>query len=100
MPDFAHPNLGENINEADVLKVLVNEGDTSRAVDVWVTLTGPNTNRQLTRFPVTLSPGAGIVRNFTQKVPGGLAPGTYSVTGNVGAFPVAEESDSFTLTKL
>ena len=27
MPDFALPNLGENINEADVLKVLVSEGD-------------------------------------------------------------------------
>ena len=27
MPDFALPNLGENISEADVLKVLVAEGD-------------------------------------------------------------------------
>ena len=27
MPDFALPNLGENIAEADILKVLVNEGD-------------------------------------------------------------------------
>ena len=28
MADFALPNLGENIDEADVLKVLVSEGDT------------------------------------------------------------------------
>ncbi|MEI7925806.1 MAG: biotin/lipoyl-containing protein, partial [Chloroflexota bacterium] len=27
MADFALPNLGENINEADVLKILVSEGD-------------------------------------------------------------------------
>ena len=27
MPDFALPNLGENISEADVLKILVSEGD-------------------------------------------------------------------------
>ena len=28
MPDFTLPELGEDIEEADVLKVLVSEGDT------------------------------------------------------------------------
>ena len=78
---------------------LANEGDVTRTLDVWVVLTGPNTNRQLTRFPVTLAPGAKILRNFTQKIPGSLPAGIYTVTGNAGSFPAPEVSDGFTLTK-
>jgi hypothetical protein len=78
---------------------LVNEGDQTRTVDIWVVLTGPNTNRQLTRFSRTLAPGGSSVSNFTQRIPGGLPAGLYTVTANAGAFPDPEVSDSFTLTK-
>lgn len=79
---------------------IVNQGHVTRTVDIWVVLTGPNTNRQLTRFSRTLAPGASFQRNFTQAIPGGLAAGTYTVTGNAGTFPAPEVSDSFTFTKL
>jgi hypothetical protein len=79
---------------------LVNEGSQTRTVDIWVMLTGPNTNRQLARLSRTLAPGASFVRDFTQKIPGGLAAGTYTVTGNAGVFPAPEVSDSFSFTKL
>ena len=36
---------------------LVNEGNTTRAIDVWVTLTGPDTSRIVERFSRTLDAG-------------------------------------------
>jgi hypothetical protein len=79
---------------------LVNEGSQTRTLDIWVVLTGPDTNRQLARLSRTLAPGASFVGNFTQTMAGGLPNGTYTVTGNAGTFPDPEVNDSFTLTKL
>jgi hypothetical protein len=78
---------------------LVNQGTTTRSVDVWVVITGPNTNRQVQRFLRTLAPGAAFHRTFTQKIGGAFAAGTYTMTGHAGSFPVPELSDSFTFTK-
>ena len=78
---------------------LVNEGNTTRAIDVWVTLTGPDTSRIIERFSRTLDPGDSLHRTFRQRVRGTTLAGTYSVTGNAGTFPTVEVSDSFTFEK-
>ena len=78
---------------------LVNGSDVIRTVDIWVVLTGPGTNRIVRQFSRTLAPGGSFQRNFTQRIPGSAGAGTYSVTGNVGTFPAAEVSDSFTFEK-
>ena len=78
---------------------LGNEGNTTRTIDVWVTLTGPGTSRVVERFSRTLAPGDSVHRTFRQRVPGSTLAGTYSVTGNAGTFPTVELSDSFTFEK-
>ena len=78
---------------------LLNEGNTTRRIDIWVTLTGPGTSRIIERFSRTLAPGDRVHRNFRQRVAGSTLAGTYSVTGNAGTFPTAEVSDSFTFEK-
>jgi hypothetical protein len=78
---------------------LLNEGSTTRAIDVWVTLTGPDTSRIVERFSRTLAPGDSLHRTFRQRVRGSALAGTYSVTGNAGTFPTVEVSDSFTFEK-
>jgi hypothetical protein len=78
---------------------LTNNTTKTRALDTWVILTGPGTNRQLTRFSRTLDPGATFRRTFTQQIPGRFAPGIYTVTGNAGTFPEIKASDQFTLEK-
>ena len=78
---------------------LINEGNTTRTIDVWVMLTGPGTNRIVERFSRTLAPGDSVHRTFRQRVPGSALAGTYSVTGNAGTFPTVEVSDSFTFEK-
>jgi hypothetical protein len=78
---------------------LGNEGNTTRTIDVWVTLTGPGTSRVVERFSRTLAPGDSVHRTFRQRVPGSTLAGTYSITGNAGTFPTAEVSDSFTFEK-
>jgi hypothetical protein len=79
---------------------LVNQGDVTHTVDVWVVVTGPGTRHLLTRFPVTLAPHTDFLRVFTQTIPGGLAPGTYSIIGSAGLFPDPQVTDSFIFTKL
>jgi hypothetical protein len=79
---------------------LVNGTNVTRTVDVWVVLTGPDTNRILRRFSRTLAPGGSFHRTFAQAISGDAGAGTYSVTGNAGTFPIVKISDSFTLEKL
>jgi len=78
---------------------LVNEGDTARAIDVWVTLTGPDTSRIVERFSRTVAPGDSLRRTFRQRIRGDTQAGPYTVTGNAGTFPAIEVSDSFTFEK-
>ena len=78
---------------------LVNEGNTTRTIDVWVTLTGPGINRIVERFSRTLDPGDSVHRTFDSVSAAAHWPGTYSVTGNAGTFPTVEVSDSFTFEK-
>lgn len=78
---------------------LANRSDTEQTVDVWIVASGPGGNRTLARATRTLAPDARVHRTLTQKVAGSLAPGTYTVTGNAGTFPVPEVSDSFTFVK-
>jgi FG-GAP repeat protein len=78
---------------------LINQSDTAQTVDVWIVASGPGGSRTLARTTRTLPPGAHAHRTFTQTIPGTLAPGTYTVTGNAGTFPVPEVSDSFAFVK-
>jgi len=78
---------------------LVNGGDVTRTLDIWVVLTGPGTNRIVRQFSRTLAPGGSFHRSFAQRIPGSAGAGTYSVTGNAGTFPAAEVNDSFTFEK-
>ena len=79
---------------------VINESSETRTMDIWVLLTGPGTNRTLELFSRTLAPGERFRRTFTQRIPGGLQAGTYSVTGNAGTFPTAEVRDRFKIEKL
>src|SRR5207247_11011170 len=66
---------------------LVNGSDETRTLDIWVVLTGPGPDRIVRRFSRTLAPGDSFHRRFTQRIPGSVRAGTYSVTGNAGTFP-------------
>ena len=78
---------------------MVNESDVERTFDIWVVVTGPDTDHIVRQFSRTLAPGDSFHGRFTQKIPGSAGAGTYSITGNAGTFPAAEVSDSFTFEK-
>ena len=79
---------------------LTNTGDATRTVDVWIVLTGPNTERTLQRFTRTLTAGETFRRSLNQTIPGSARAGSYSLTGNAGTFPRVRVSDSFDFEKV
>ena len=51
MPDFKLPSLGEDIQDADVLKILVSEGDTVTAARYSSDAETPGMIRTMTNDP-------------------------------------------------
>ena len=79
---------------------VVNSGTISEATEVWVTLTGPGITFTKGPIPITVTAGGTFAATIAQNVPAGAAAGTYTQSGSIGAFPVADQSDSFTFEKL
>ena len=82
-----------------VLEV-VNPSDTAVTVDVWMQVEAPGgAVRTSAPRSVTLPAGQTMARAGQLPVPGGAPAGTYQLRGFVGAFPTAEDQDSFTFVK-
>lgn len=79
---------------------VTNSSQETRMFDIWQTLERGATRRDLGRLRRALGPGATFVRTLTQRIPGGAPPGLYTHAAAVGSFPVAEDTDSFTVEKL
>jgi hypothetical protein len=78
--------------------VVVNDTDSARTLDVWVTLTSDSLLRTLVRFRQSIPPGE-FHRTLTQRIPGSLEGGAYKVIGNAGKFPTARTTNNFGITK-
>ena len=78
---------------------VANNTAASQSPQVWIVISGPGVS--ITRGPVvtTIDSGAFLLKTLTQDVPAGAPAGTYTVTGSVGSFPIADASDSFTFEK-
>jgi hypothetical protein len=80
---------------------VVNTTTSAQTTDLWLSITNDG-GVDVTRGPfnVSLDASGSLFRTVTQKVPAGAPAGTYTYTASVGAFPVADQSDSFTFEKL
>jgi len=78
---------------------IVNNGASSETFDIWLDIDGPGVDRTRGPFTRTLAAGGSIMRTLNQNVPGGAPTGDYVQTCSVGAFPTADDSDSFTWDK-
>ena len=78
---------------------VANNAESSQSPQVWIVISGPGVS--ITRGPVVTTIGSGsfLLKTLTQDVPAGAPAGTYTVTGSVGSFPIADASDSFTFEK-
>jgi len=76
-----------------------NNTAASQDIDIWITIDGPGVSRIVGPVSRTVPPGGGLARTFVQKIPAGAPAGTYSLTGSVGTYPVADQSDSFPFEK-
>ncbi len=80
---------------------IFNTTTESQTFDIWISIAGPN-NINVTLGPTsrTLAAGEGLSQVMTQKVPGTAPPGSYTLTGNIGDFPITvDDADSFTWEK-
>ncbi|MEM1041615.1 MAG: 5'-nucleotidase C-terminal domain-containing protein [Bacteroidota bacterium] len=77
--------------------------DTTRRVEAWTVVERPDGTTFVERHlepPFPVAPTAARMRTLMNQVPAGFAPGTYTVTVNVGRFPAVEAaSDQFTFVK-
>ncbi len=79
---------------------VVNTGTISETTDIWVTLSGPGITFTKGPIPITVAAGGAFGATIAQNVPAGAAAGTYTQSGSIGTFPIADQSDSFTFEKL
>ena len=79
---------------------VVNNTNATLSEDMWIEIDGPG-NLTITRGPFSRSIAGGetIGTTLSQRVPGGAASGSYTLSFNVGMFPVSDFSDSFSFTK-
>ncbi len=91
--------IGAGGGSFDYTFEIVNTGTVSETVDIWITITGNGISRTLGPVTKTIAAGGTLSKTFTQTVPSGAPAGTYTQTGNVGNFPIADASDSFTWEK-
>jgi hypothetical protein len=78
---------------------VTNLAPISRTIDVAVTLTGPGTQRSITRFSRNLDAGESFSRSLTSRIPGRADAGTYTVIGTARVSRQVEATDSFSLEK-
>ena len=79
---------------------VINQSAVAQTVDVWIQISKDDVGKTLGPVSRTLAPGDSLSHTVTQFVPGALPAGSYTVTGNVGAFPGAiDDSDGFTFEK-
>ena len=73
-----------------------------RSFDAWIEITNQDARIRLLRGPfhLSLGPDGSARRRLTELVPENAPAGTYVVTGSVGRFPAAADTDSFTFEKL
>ncbi len=76
-----------------------NTSAVAQTVDLWLVIDGPGISRTFGPVTKTLAPGGSLTRTMTQNIPGGAPAGSYTLTGNIGSFPIAEDSDSFPFEK-
>ena len=67
--------------------------------EFWFDIEGPGDHRTGSPIERTLAPGASLSGTLNQTIRGSAQPGAYTHTCNVGAFPIADDSDSFDWTK-
>lgn len=79
---------------------IFNNTDASQTIDFWrqIGLPGGGT-RRLGARTLTVPARSSFTRTLTQGIPGGAPAGSYTFTGLVGTFPVAEASDGFSFEK-
>ena len=78
---------------------IVNATAVSQTIDIWIVISGPGVTRTLGPVTKTLAPGGTLSRTFTQSIPSGAPAGAYTLTGSIGSFPIADDSDGFPFTK-
>ncbi|WP_456426945.1 T9SS type A sorting domain-containing protein [Rhodocaloribacter sp.] len=79
---------------------VINQSAVTQTVDAWIRISKGDIGKTLGPVSATLAPGDSLSHTVTQFVPGALPAGTYTVTGNVGAFPdTIDDSDGFTFEK-
>ncbi len=80
---------------------ILNRSSVSVEFDLWKELEPPG-GGVLTSSPrsMSLGPGQSLTLRARQRIPPEAPPGTYALRGLVGAFPVAEDSDTFTFRKI
>ena len=75
---------------------IVNEGANMALFDGWILADLPNGSvyEVMVRPSVMLSPGASILRDMSQNVPGGAPAGDYTYWGKVGNYPATVYDES------
>ncbi len=82
-----------------VNRVLTNNTAAEVAFDFWLDIDGPGVDRTNGPHSHTIAANASHMGTPINTVPGGAPAGEYTYTCNVGTFPTADASDSFTFTK-
>ncbi len=79
---------------------IVNRSDVAIDFDFWTELEVPGGGlRTSSPQPLTLEGGASLTFKAHRRIRAQAPPGTYTLRGLAGAFPVADDSDTFTFVK-
>jgi hypothetical protein len=80
---------------------VVNRSPISVDFDFWTELERPGGGVR-TGSPLSLTLGADqtLILSRAQRIPAKAPPGTYTLRGLVGTFPLADDADAFTFTKI
>lgn len=78
---------------------VTNLTDVERPVDLWIELAFGAVRHVLGPVHRTLAAGGALGGTLTQAIPGGAPAGVYSLTANVGTYPLADASDGFPFEK-